>query len=277
MSSTSSNAIAREPLGGFRPDANSPLPLEMQQAVHLARVLGRRAAELQTPQERRQQAELDRLIHSPHDKATLTQLTDQAFRSRRPPRAADQLIHILDVQGVPRFFSPLDRTLLKGFQSFGAYLPGVAVPLVQEKMHHETANVILPAEEELLAEHLRARRDEGVRMNVNSPGRSAPGRAATPSAGCTATSPCCSSRKSKSSRSKSPPSIRKSRRSPVSTRSKSSATASSCCIAPPPKRASKRSDGTDRPQVRLSRHGGVPRQGSHCRSVHAHARPAGAR
>jgi RHH-type transcriptional regulator, proline utilization regulon repressor / proline dehydrogenase / delta 1-pyrroline-5-carboxylate dehydrogenase len=151
----------------FQPDKNSSLSVEAQQAVQLARFLGRRAAELQMPQERRQQGELDRMIQSPHDKATLTQLTDQAFRSKRPPRAADQLIHILDVQGVPRFFSPLDRTLLKGFQSFGAYLPGVAIPLVQEKMQQETANVILPAEPELLAEHLRARREEGVRMNVN--------------------------------------------------------------------------------------------------------------
>src|SRR5450755_2634415 len=121
-------------LDRLQPDADSPLPVDVQQAVQLARLLGRRAAELQTPQERRQQAELDRMINSPHDKATLTQLTDQAFRSKQPPRAADQLIHILDVQGVPRFFSPLDRTLLKGFQSFGAYLPGVAMPLVQEKM-----------------------------------------------------------------------------------------------------------------------------------------------
>jgi RHH-type proline utilization regulon transcriptional repressor/proline dehydrogenase/delta 1-pyrroline-5-carboxylate dehydrogenase len=148
-------------------DAASSHPIEVQQAVQLARLLGERAAELQTPQERRQQAELDRMISSPGDKVTLMQLTDQAVRSQRPPRAADQLIHILDVQGVPRFFSPLDRTLLKGFQSFGAYLPGVAMPLVEEKMHQETANVILPAEPELLAEHLQARREEGLRMNVN--------------------------------------------------------------------------------------------------------------
>src|SRR3954452_21372025 len=141
--------------------------LEVQKAIALARELCRRARELQTPQERRQQAELDRMIQSPHDKATLTQLTDQAFRSQRPHRAADQLIHILDVQGVPRFFSPFERTLLMGFQSFGAYLPGVAMPFVKERMQHETANVILPAERELLAEHLRARWDEGVRMNVN--------------------------------------------------------------------------------------------------------------
>jgi RHH-type proline utilization regulon transcriptional repressor/proline dehydrogenase/delta 1-pyrroline-5-carboxylate dehydrogenase len=142
-------------------------PLEVLQTIHLARELCKRARELQTPQERRQQAELDRMINSPHDRATLTQLTDQAFRARRPHRAADQLIHILDVQGVPRFFSTIDRTLLLGFQSFGSYLPGVAMPFVKERMQQETANVILPAERELLAEHLRARRDEGVRMNVN--------------------------------------------------------------------------------------------------------------
>jgi RHH-type proline utilization regulon transcriptional repressor/proline dehydrogenase/delta 1-pyrroline-5-carboxylate dehydrogenase len=136
-------------------------------AVGLARRLQERAVTLQTPQERRQQAEFDRMIQHPADKATLVQMTDQAFRASAAWRSADQLTHILDVQGVPRFFSPLDRTLLRGFQSFGGYLPGVAVPLVKEKMHQETANVVLPAEPELLSAHLRARRDEGLRMNVN--------------------------------------------------------------------------------------------------------------
>jgi RHH-type proline utilization regulon transcriptional repressor/proline dehydrogenase/delta 1-pyrroline-5-carboxylate dehydrogenase len=136
-------------------------------AAGLARQIQLRAKQLQTPSERRQQAELDRLIQRPSDKATLMQMTDQAFRSRRAARAADQLAHILDVQGVPRFFSPIDRTILRGFQSFGSYLPGVAVPLVKEKMRHETANVILPAEPDLLAHHLRQRSGEGVRMNVN--------------------------------------------------------------------------------------------------------------
>ena len=84
-----------------------------------------------------------------------------------PHRAADQVIHILDVQGVPRFFSTLDRTLLKGFQSFGAYLPGVDMPFVKEKMQHETANVVFPAEETLLRDYLQQRWEEGVRMNLN--------------------------------------------------------------------------------------------------------------
>lgn len=143
-----------------------------QVAIRLARQLQIRAKQLQTPAERRQQAELDRMVQHPRDKATLTQLTDQAFRSEQAARAADQLVHILDVQGVPRFFSPLERTMLRGFQSFGEYLPGVAVPLVKEKMRQETANVILPAEPHLLRQHLEARRTEGLRMNVNLLGES---------------------------------------------------------------------------------------------------------
>ncbi|HMP07621.1 MAG TPA: proline dehydrogenase family protein, partial [Lacipirellulaceae bacterium] len=149
----------------------------VEQAVDLARRLQQRAGELQTAAERRQQAELDRMIQSPRDKATLVEITDQAFRAQRSPRAADQLVHILDVQGVPRFFSALDRTLLRGFQSFGSYLPGVAMPLVREKMHQETANVVLPAEEELLREHLQQRRAAGLRMNVNLLGEALLGEA----------------------------------------------------------------------------------------------------
>jgi RHH-type proline utilization regulon transcriptional repressor/proline dehydrogenase/delta 1-pyrroline-5-carboxylate dehydrogenase len=136
-------------------------------AVELARRLQSRAVTLQTPQEKRQQRELERLMENPRDKATVVELTDQAFRSRMPRRAADQLIHILDVQGVPRFFGAFDRAMLRGFQSFGGYLPGVSVPLVKDKMREETANVILPAESELLTEHLAKRRESGLRMNVN--------------------------------------------------------------------------------------------------------------
>jgi RHH-type proline utilization regulon transcriptional repressor/proline dehydrogenase/delta 1-pyrroline-5-carboxylate dehydrogenase len=151
----------------FSFDPKSSHSASAQKAVFLARRLQERAAQLQTAAERRQQAELDRMLQTPSDKATLAQMTDQAFRTNEPARAVEHLVHILDVQGVPRFFSPIDRTLTKGFQSFGAYAPGVALPLVKEHMQKETANVILPGEREMLTQHLRERNREGVRMNVN--------------------------------------------------------------------------------------------------------------
>ena len=154
-------------LARFTPDPASKQPVPVQQALAVARRLQERARELQTPSERRQQTELDRMLQTPSDKATLALMTDQAFRTSDPARAVEHLTHILDVQGVPRFFGPIDRTLMKGFQSFGAFVPGVALPLVKEQMHKETANVILPGEKEVLTRHLAERRAEGVRMNVN--------------------------------------------------------------------------------------------------------------
>jgi RHH-type proline utilization regulon transcriptional repressor/proline dehydrogenase/delta 1-pyrroline-5-carboxylate dehydrogenase len=136
-------------------------------AVALAAELQREAVELQSAAERRQQAELDRMLRNPADKATLVELTDQAFRSHAAARTAEQFTHILDVQGIPRFFSPLDQALLLGFQTFGDWLPSVTVPLVKSHLRHETANVVLPAEPELLHEHLAARRRQGLRMNLN--------------------------------------------------------------------------------------------------------------
>lgn len=136
-------------------------------AVALAAELQTRATQLQTHAEKKQQSELDRMLKHPHDKATLVQLTDQAFRSAAAARTAEQFAHILDVQGIPRFFSPLDQALLGGFQAFGGWLPSVTVPLVKAHLQHETANVVLPAEPELLHKHLADRRQQGVRMNLN--------------------------------------------------------------------------------------------------------------
>ena len=141
-------------------------------AVELAAQLQQEAVRLQSAAERRQQAELDRMLQAPADKATLVELTDQAFRSHTAARTAEQFTHILDVQGIPRFFSPLDRALLRGFQTFGDWLPTVTMPLVTAHLRHETANVILPAEPELLHAHLAARRQQGLRMNLNFLGES---------------------------------------------------------------------------------------------------------
>src|SRR5258706_15037925 len=135
----------------------SPDPQLVERAVALAAELQERATALQTPHERRQQAELDRMLQTPSDKATLVQITDQSFRSKAAARTVDQFTHILDVQGIPRFFSPIDRALLRGFQTFGGWLPGVAGPMGKERMKSETAHWVLPAGLDLFTTQLERR------------------------------------------------------------------------------------------------------------------------
>ncbi len=154
-------------INDFQIDANSSLNADIQKSIQLTETLLARAQQLQTAVEHRQQLVFDKLIQNAKDKYTLAQMTDQAFRSKEFGRSADQLIHILDVQGIPRFFSPMDRALMRGFQSFGDWLPGVSMPMVQGKMRKETSNVILPAERDELSEHLQNRQSQGIHMNVN--------------------------------------------------------------------------------------------------------------
>ena len=88
----------------------------IQRAAALAAFLQSRANELLTSVEKEQQEEFDKLIRNPADRATLVQMTDQVFRSNSLHRSADQLVHILDVQGIPGFFSPFDKVMLQNFK-----------------------------------------------------------------------------------------------------------------------------------------------------------------
>lgn len=164
---TNSTALVDSLVAELGADFHPGAPDNAKRAVVLARLLQRRASQLQTRAEKRQQDELVRMMHSPHDKATLMQMTDQALRSRSPARAANQLDHILGVQGIPGFFSGLDRTLLRGFRAVGSLAPFLTVPMVQKRMRQESQGVILPAEEDALTGHLRERQASGLRMNLN--------------------------------------------------------------------------------------------------------------
>ena len=81
-------------LNSFQPDPKSKPAPAGQKALVLARRLQERATELQTAPEKRQQAELDRMLQTPSDKATLAQMTDQAFRTNDPHRAVEHLFEV---------------------------------------------------------------------------------------------------------------------------------------------------------------------------------------
>ena len=114
MNGSGIDAAAKALLGRFTADESTGVDPLVQKALFLASELQKRAQVLQTPEERKQQMELDRMIQNPTDKVTLTALTDQAFRSEAAARSADQLVHILDVQGIPRFFSPMEKDAVDG-------------------------------------------------------------------------------------------------------------------------------------------------------------------
>ncbi len=139
-------------------------------ALELAEALLREARAQQTADERAQSRKLARMMTDPHGKALTIALADQAFRSHRPERIADQLAYLLERHGVPRYMDWWERAGLLLGGAMAHYLPSVVVPPIVSRLRHETQNVILPGEEEDLRRYLEERRQAGLRLNLNQLG-----------------------------------------------------------------------------------------------------------
>src|ERR687892_372264 len=139
-------------------------------AVELAEAVLREARAQQTADERAQARKLARMIADPHGKELTIALADQAFRSHRPERIADQLAHLLERYGVPRYMDWWERVALLLGGAMAHYLPSLVVPPIVARLRHETQNVILPGEEEDLRRYIDERRRAGMRLNLNQLG-----------------------------------------------------------------------------------------------------------
>ena len=146
-------------------------------AVDLAEALLREARARQTAEEHAQARKLARMMADPHGKELTIALADQAFRSRRPERIADQLAYLLERYGVPRYMDWWERVALQLGGAMAHYLPSLVVPPIVSRLRHETQNVILPGEEEDLRRYLEERRRGGLRLNLNQLGEAILGQA----------------------------------------------------------------------------------------------------
>jgi RHH-type proline utilization regulon transcriptional repressor/proline dehydrogenase/delta 1-pyrroline-5-carboxylate dehydrogenase len=146
-------------------------------AVELAEALLREARAQQTAEERAQARKLARMMGDPHGKELTIALADQAFRSHRPERIADQLAYLLERYGVPQYMDWWERVALLLGGAMAHYLPSLVVPPIVARLRHETQNVILPGEEEDLRRYIEDRHRAGLRLNLNQLGEAILGEA----------------------------------------------------------------------------------------------------
>lgn len=147
------------------------------EAVRLAAELLAAAHVQQTGAERQQAQRIARMMDDPAGKELTIALVDQAFRSCRSRRIADQLAYLLDRYGPPGYMDWWERAALIVGARVGRYLPELVVPAVIARLRQETRAVILPAEEAELHTYLLQRRQGGVRLNLNLLGEAILGEA----------------------------------------------------------------------------------------------------
>lgn len=138
-----------------------------QTAIRLAGLLLDASNASRTRSERRLQAQLSRMIGDRSGKTFTTAMTDSSFRSTQPRRVADQIIYLIKHYGIPRYLRPFDRWKLRLFKWFGNWLPHLLVPLTTHMLRREMAGVMLQGEYTALKRHMRKRRKEGIRINLN--------------------------------------------------------------------------------------------------------------
>jgi RHH-type proline utilization regulon transcriptional repressor/proline dehydrogenase/delta 1-pyrroline-5-carboxylate dehydrogenase len=120
--------------------------------------------------ERKQSAQLARMMDDPAGKALTFALADQVFRPPTPTRSAARFRSLISDYGVPKYLPSFEQIGMRMGAAASAVAPGIVMPLVTAKLRGESSSVVLPGEDARLHPHLEARRAAGMKMNLNQLG-----------------------------------------------------------------------------------------------------------
>jgi len=139
----------------------------IQSAIKLAEKWQNRATTLVSDFDREFYVKMNKMLEHPKDKALLIELMDQCFRCKSNKRVANQICFLLKKHGMAHFFTKKDKTLLWLFENIGKFFPDLSVPLFVKQIREDTKTVVLKGEDEPFNKHLKMRKKEGTRVNIN--------------------------------------------------------------------------------------------------------------
>lgn len=148
---------------------HSPLSLEERQekAIELASHILMESNRVISKEDQKTHEELARMMRDPVGKVFTTAMTDQCFRSKDYQRIANQMIYLLNLFGIPKFLGSFKRFQLYLFKLFGYKFANILVPMAMRQLRRETNKVIIPGEKHALAKHIKKRKAQGIRLNIN--------------------------------------------------------------------------------------------------------------
>ena len=141
-----------------------------RQAVLLAAELLDASRRGESRAERRQGAQMARMMRDSAGKAFTLAMADQVFRPPTHARSAARFRSLLEGYGVPEYLTLPERLAMLAGSAASAVAPEIVMPAITRAMRGQSAAVILPAEDEKLKPLLDRRRKAGMRMNLNQLG-----------------------------------------------------------------------------------------------------------
>jgi len=139
-------------------------------AVDLAGELLSVANKDQKTSERYQGWKMARMMDDPMGKTLTLAMADQVFRSPSESRSASQFRYLIAEYGIPSYLPVHEQVAMRMGALSSAIAPEVIMPAITWKMRGESSEVILPSEDDKLIPHLKKRKEQGIRMNINQLG-----------------------------------------------------------------------------------------------------------
>ena len=110
---------------------------------------------------------MGRMLKDEQNKIFLIELLDQSFRSNNPQRVANQLEYIFNKYQNTTFFSHLEELLVLSFLKVGIHVPEISIPIFIKYLRRDVKDIVLYGEDKLLIEHIKKRKEENTRVNIN--------------------------------------------------------------------------------------------------------------
>jgi RHH-type transcriptional regulator, proline utilization regulon repressor / proline dehydrogenase / delta 1-pyrroline-5-carboxylate dehydrogenase len=140
---------------------------DVERAVALAERLLIESQRIATAGERRQLRRLGRLINDADGRALVQLLTDDVLRIHDRRRAAHRFADVVRTVGIPGSLGVLDGLMLRAGARLVPLAPRLLMPLVVRRIRNETRGVVLSSVDPAFADHVRARNNQGVALNIN--------------------------------------------------------------------------------------------------------------
>ncbi|MEJ2469091.1 MAG: proline dehydrogenase family protein, partial [Campylobacterales bacterium] len=137
------------------------------QTKHVARQWQESISQNIGKEEQKLHAMMQRMLENPLNKIFLIELLDQSFRSKNPEREADQIEYIFKKYENTDFFSQFEQILIWLFRDVGVYVSSISVPMFINYLRNDISSIVIKGEDPVLTKHMKARKAEGTRVNVN--------------------------------------------------------------------------------------------------------------
>ena len=140
---------------------------QLLDAKEIAKEWQKQISKSRVRSEKKFHALMSRMLHDPQNKVFLIELLDQSFRSNDPHRIANQLEYLFKKYSNTSFFRDFEKLLVWFFKHVGIYMPSISVPLFIKYLRNDIKRVVIKGENEYLSKHLKKRKIEGTKVNIN--------------------------------------------------------------------------------------------------------------